>query len=397
MESITERLTAFGFTQDEARFYLFLSVMGPTPISAIVRRFDINRIRVYRNLKRLEERNLVEKVMGRPVRYVAAPIEESLQNELDTIQIRLSELERTRNEIIDEWSKLALSIEKQPEEPRFRIHQGRPQVYDQLVQMCNKAENEISIVTTERDLHRLALYGFDEKLGPISERGTRIRIMTQVESADFEEIGGYYGSTDTRHVPLPSPIRFIVIDDSEALVTVSMDDSMTMTTQNDTGLWTNAASFISVMTVFFDTLWTLASDIQSIIEAMKAQRSVRDILEKIEDALIKNGWDVETPGTMIGDSGTEHTFNLVASNSSHPTNKVAFDVLHEEKPMAQIAGIGAKKIDLKNEKIWAVSPDGIGEQEKSMARLYGLQLIGLSELENLHQKIHYSSVEAGDA
>jgi hypothetical protein len=221
--------------------------------------------------------------------------------------------------------------------------------------------------------------------------------MTQVESADFEEIGEYYVSTDTRHVPLPSPIRFIVIDDSEALVTVSMDDSMTMTTKNDTGLWTNAASFISVMNVFFDTLWTLASDVQSIIEAMKAQRSVRDILEKIEDALTKNGWDVETPGTMIGDSGTEHAFNLVASNLSHPTNKVAFDVLHEEKSMAQIVGFGAKKIDLKNEKIWVVSPDGIGEREKSMARLYGLQLIGLSELENLHQRIHYSSVEAGDA
>ncbi len=63
--------------------------------------------------------------------------------------------------------------------------------------------------------------------------------------------------------------------------------------------------------------------------------------------------------------------------------------------MAQIIGFGAKKIDLKNEKLWVVLPDGIGEQEKIMARLYGLQLIGLSELENLHQKIHYSSEEGG--
>jgi sugar-specific transcriptional regulator TrmB len=386
MEGITKKLTNFGFTQDEARFYLFLSIMGPSPIRALVRRFDINRIKVYRTLKRLEERGLVERVMSRPVQYNAKSIEDSLQTELDAHQREHADLEKSRNEILEDWDKLALTIEDQPVEPRFRIHQGRQQIYNQIEQMCDKGVHDITIVTTERDLHRLALYGFDEKLRSLAKNNIQIRILTQVESVGFEEIADYFNFSAIRHVSLPSAVRFLVVDELESLMTVNMDDSMSMTTQRDTGLWTNSASFISVMTIFYDALWTLASETRSVIETMKVQERVTGTVQKVEEILTKAGWDVEIPGTLIGDSGTSHSFNAVASYSLNQNHKIAVDVLHEETFINQIAGVGLKKIDLQ-ETIMIVSSYEIDDRAKALVRLYGLQLIGEPMSENLEKNI----------
>jgi sugar-specific transcriptional regulator TrmB len=396
MERITERLMVFGFTTDEARFYLFLSVMGPSPISSLVRRFDINRVKVYRILERLEERGLIEKIMGRPVRYAAKPIETSLQNELDNLKLRFSELEKAREEIISDWSKLALSEEGLSDEPRFRIHQGRQQIYEQLLHISDRAKEELLIVTTERDLHRLALYGIDEKLEVHVKNGIDIKIITQIESTGFDEIEGYYGFAAIRHVVLPSPVRIILIDNSESLVTVSMDDSMNMSTLNDTGLWTNSVSFISVMGVFFEALWTLASDIQSIMETIESQQIVRKLVEDIETPLLELGWMVEIPGSLIGYSGTEHTFNLVGTKADYHSTQVAFDVLLGEMFMTQITRIGAKKIDLREVHVVAVSPTAIGEREKNLAQLYGIHLIIPEQFESLMKNIIVNSVETED-
>jgi sugar-specific transcriptional regulator TrmB len=277
VEGISERVMGFGFTQDEAKYLMFLSIMGPTPIRSIVRRFGGNRVKVYRTLKKLEEQGFVERTMGRPVKYIATPLDESLQKAIDEIKTRLTDLESAKREILDEWGRLSEGLEEQPEEPRFRIHQGRQQIYDQLLQMCERAKREVFLVTTENDLHRLALFGLDDTLKSMADNGIKINILTQVESIEFDEIGQYYEFTATRHVPLPSPVRFVVIDDSEALVTVSMDDAMRMNTQDDTGLWTNATSFISVMNVFYDALWSLASDVSSVIQAMKTGKALQEM------------------------------------------------------------------------------------------------------------------------
>ncbi len=78
-----ERLTVFGLTKTEAEFYVFLTSMGPTPARVIARRFDINRVKAYRALKELEDKGLVNRIMERPVRFMAQPIESVLQEKIE--------------------------------------------------------------------------------------------------------------------------------------------------------------------------------------------------------------------------------------------------------------------------------------------------------------------------
>jgi DNA-binding MarR family transcriptional regulator len=66
-ERRTEKPKDLGIEKEEAGIYIFISAMRPTPARIVARRFNLNRMRVYKSLKSLEEKGLVQKVMTIPV------------------------------------------------------------------------------------------------------------------------------------------------------------------------------------------------------------------------------------------------------------------------------------------------------------------------------------------
>jgi sugar-specific transcriptional regulator TrmB len=541
LERLSERLLDFGFTKEEAEIYVFLSSMGPTPARLIARRFDINRMKAYRTLKALEEKRLVERIIGRPMRFVAAPLEESLKRHIVEIKTHLSDLEAREKEIVEDLKRLTEGAVDRLEEPRLRFYQGRQQIYDLLIQMCERADEEICIVTTRSDLHRLALMGFDERLRVLDREGKRVRILTQIEGPEFEEVYYFIEFAEVRHVPLPTPVRFVTVDDRETLTTTSMDDTMSMTTQDDTGLWTNAQSYTSAMKVFFDALWRLASVAHARIEALRSgtitqeiriiraqndyvetfrmmmntcesslqlmvgkvddlpmpiedilgslnneaeikiltqldldslqklsdvieaaevmhslstfdlhllivddkealmsfpstpsiERAVwsnmgayvetmnnvfmdywnrgepagdiisrlatqRDYLERsnaIKSSLELSGWHVQAPGSLTGSSGLEHTFNLVATNPERSGESIAIDILIEETAFNHIIRLGAKSMDLKPTMLLLSSGKPFKEQERDLAKLYGIKLVHDEKTDMIAEKINGLAVD----
>ena len=275
VETLNRRISELGLEEQEARYFVYISITGPTPIRSIVSRYGENRVKVYRTLKKLEEKGFIEKIMGRPVKYVAKPLDELFQRSIDDLKSKISTLELSKEETVEAWRRAASSVTL-VEEPRFRINQGRQQVYSHMIQMCEKATETVYLVTTESDLRRLSLYGLDDCLKSLE--GVNVDIMTQVEGLDFDEVDQLYRFSQLRHVPLPSPVRFMIIDNSEVLVTIRMDDSMSMTTQNDTGLWTDAGSFVSVMKVFYDALWSLGKDIDSVLYEMRTGVKIQEMV-----------------------------------------------------------------------------------------------------------------------
>ncbi len=277
VDRLAGKLATFGLTREEAEIYIFLTQTGPTTASTVARGFEINRMRSYRTLDALEEKGLVVKIMGRPLRFQAAPLPEALDRHLRDERQRLSKLEESESEAIEEWRKLALGRLQPVEEPRFRIFQGRQKVYDLFAQMCDRTEKEIRLVTTMRDLIRLSLWGIDDRLRDLSSRGGRVQVLTQIGVEDIDDMERYLEFVEARHVELPSPIRFVIVDEGETLTTVAMEDSMSMTTQSDTGIWTNASSYVTAMSIFYDSVWSLAPEAGSYIQYLKTGSAPRQI------------------------------------------------------------------------------------------------------------------------
>jgi len=119
----------------------------------------------------------------------------------------------------------------------------------------NRAVEAVDIVATPRDLVRMSLWGIDDELKEIASSGIQVRILTQMEERNYEDLEGYM-DLDVHHVIFPAPIRSVTVDNGETLTTVAMDDSMSMTTRDDSGFWTDAPGFVASMRIFFDALWS---------------------------------------------------------------------------------------------------------------------------------------------
>jgi len=270
------KLAEYGFTEEEAKVYVFLTAMGPTPARAVARRFGVNRMRAYRTLKALEERGLIQRVMGRPVRYASAPPADVLRRSVDEARARLDALEANEGRVLEDLARVRAREPEAAEEPRFRIYQGRQQVYELLSQMGGRARREVNLVTTSMDLLRLSLWGLDDMLVRLAGEGKRVRLLVQVDDTSVEEVESVMGAVRVRHISVPSPVRFAIVDDGEILTSVAMDDSMSMTTGDDTGLWTNAPSFIAAIKIFYESLWSLAPEARSVIDAMRTGERPRE-------------------------------------------------------------------------------------------------------------------------
>jgi len=204
---------------------------------------------------------------------------------------------------------LTKNSEKSYEEPRFRFYQGRQQVYELMLQMSDRATKEILIVTTSRDLARLSLLGLEDRLRNISKKGKNIRILTEIDHKGIADIEPYIEFADIHHISLPSPIRFVVIDTQETLTTVTLDDSMSMTTKDDTGLWTNASSFATAMNIFYDAIWNLATPAKTVIESIITGQLPQEIKKLFSDKEL-----LETFRGMIERSS--NTLDIIAISDS---------------------------------------------------------------------------------
>jgi hypothetical protein len=72
-------------------------------------------------------------------------------------------------------------------------------------------------------------------------------------------------------------MRFIIVDESEVLNTFAMDDSMSLSTREDLGLWTDGLDYVKAMKAFFDTLWRVSQDAREVMEAVKNGRAPQEI------------------------------------------------------------------------------------------------------------------------
>ena len=95
-EKNAEILTDFGLTGNQAKVYLATARLRLASVGQISKASKVRREDVYRILPKLEELGLVERLLGKPIKIRATPVEEALsiliRHEEDTARNRMSTL-----------------------------------------------------------------------------------------------------------------------------------------------------------------------------------------------------------------------------------------------------------------------------------------------------------------
>ncbi|MBI4258430.1 MAG: TrmB family transcriptional regulator, partial [Thaumarchaeota archaeon] len=265
-QELEQRLTEYGLQLNEIRTYITLAMRGPKKASDLAKACELSRMDTYRILKRLESKGLIETALQKPMRFAAVPPEKAFEILIGTAKEKISILEQERNRFLELWR----SIPQEPldsEGEKFRILWGRVDFFSTIKRMCSAAARRICILTTRNGLSRLYHSGLDDLIQDL--KGVDVKILAEIDNANLEAAERFASIVAVRHVK-PTSAQFVIIDESDIVVNMALDDSTNLSSENDTSLWTNSRGYTELMQRLFDKLWGESLDAKDAVRSVKS-------------------------------------------------------------------------------------------------------------------------------
>lgn len=268
-----------GLSEKEARAFVHLTDLGKSKVTDIAKRAGLKRAETYQILERLQGRGLVEGTLERPRLFTAVGPERALAILLEERATELKSVEREREDIVAGLSKIGGAA---PEATGvFRILHDQNQIRGQLLRSLAAAKREVVVVTSGRGLSKLLLEGFDDPLREAHARGAEVRILTEVQQGHEEDVKKLAAFAEVRHLMVPRPLRFVIVDDSEILQYVTADNPTGQaapgTGQKETAFWIGMSDHVQAQRAFFDELWNDAVKATARFEEIRSGRAAEHV------------------------------------------------------------------------------------------------------------------------
>jgi hypothetical protein len=140
------------------------------------------------------------------------------------------------------------------------------------------------------------------------------------------------------------------------------------------------------MKVFFQTLWNGSTSARLRIATITTMKTLRKGLDSAKTVLDMNGWTTSVPGKLTGESGVEHSFDMVAKHEGKKETMVVVD-LPSGQGSIQTLAFDLKALDTKPTLKVLVTEKPPSEQESELANHRGIKLIQAENSKLLAGKI----------
>ncbi|EGP93743.1 TrmB family transcriptional regulator [Nitrosarchaeum koreense] len=265
LNEINRLLVNYDLTPNQAKVYIFLSKLGIKTASEISKSLKIPRTETYHLLSVLQQKGIIFSVFGKPTKFNAVGISESIAILVNNQKNRISELETGKEDIIKLWKLIPKysGNKETPEDNKFQTLQGRNSILVKLEQMVRESSENILVLGTESDFKRFHHTNFTDLL---KKTKSNLKILTDYSKKDihiFED------------VPLKKIKRledknredfcFIIKDDMEVIFfmnSLKLKDMM--------AIWTDSKTFVTTLRSLFSLIWKNAhyvdeSDVESLL------------------------------------------------------------------------------------------------------------------------------------
>ncbi len=106
INQLNRMLLRYDLTSNQAKVYLYLSKIGIKTASEISKALRIPRTETYHLLSTLQQKGIIFSIFGKPTRFNAVGIEESLEILVNNERNRLDELQIGKKGLIKLWNIL---------------------------------------------------------------------------------------------------------------------------------------------------------------------------------------------------------------------------------------------------------------------------------------------------
>jgi len=257
LDENAKTLSDFGLTHNQAKVYIAIAQLGIASVSQVSKLSKVRREDVYRIMPKLEKMGLIEKILGKPTKIRATPVEEALplliKREKDIANKKVSALMARKDEFLKHFN--TYKMKPKFEEAHFSLISQREGIINRELTMVKNAERQIDVISSrDKLLHVFA--GYAKPFKEAIRRGVKVRMVLDVTEHDdsilriMEEYKPFTASLDLKYTDQPSS-HYMISDYKEALVATSIEPTI----GENPYLWTDDNSLVGLLQKNFESIW----------------------------------------------------------------------------------------------------------------------------------------------
>jgi pimeloyl-ACP methyl ester carboxylesterase/sugar-specific transcriptional regulator TrmB len=270
-------LLDYGLTNKEADIYIFLAKNVILTGGEISKQTKIARSLVYRILKNLQTKGLVEPTLESPTRFVAVPFDKALDLIIKTKKQEALKVEREKQDLLADWKTIS-KTEPAVEYERFVIIEGNKKIHLKMLQMLKETKRHFSGMLTISGLARAEQFGvLDAAYNHPLKNRLKFQFVTDVNAENLEafklfkpklktELDLRARSSITEITFLP---RMVTKDREEVLFFIRPEEGTLARRQGDVCIHTNCTSLVETFNGIFQNLWRTSLEIETKIRELE--------------------------------------------------------------------------------------------------------------------------------
>ena len=247
-------LHSMGLTHQEAVVYTSLLSLGPSHARAVCKDSHLTREDTYRILRGLEAKALVHVIIGKPSTFVAIEPRSAVRTFVSQIDARSTELKQ-RAYGLGEWLERVSTFNdregRQDETISVKLLFGH-QIVEETLRLLGQCRSEHVTVMTGKGFVASNQMGYLDHLSQAIQRGIRVRLVTEVDQANRQEVYRFSRKLEVRHHgDLDRMMSFSISDSSAVTLALTRLDG----THEARAICANSPTLIGGFRSYFEQLW----------------------------------------------------------------------------------------------------------------------------------------------
>jgi sugar-specific transcriptional regulator TrmB len=268
-DQVQRVLKNLGLTVKEAELYIFLAKYKPLRSGEIAKGIRTHRVEVYRMLKSLQTKGVIQATLESPTRFTIVPLENILDSFIKAKKEETAIMENTKQSVLNDWKKINKN-NLQPSFEKFMVIQGNKKIYSKILQMIKETKTQLSIVIPLSSLARADHFDVFKTISndPL-ENKNKFRLLTEMPHEKLNTTEPFFrrllkmGITIKERNPnlgLKLSPRIVLRDKQEILLFIRPNAEQPEKEQEDVCLWTNCKTLVQTFNTVFENLWNNSTD-----------------------------------------------------------------------------------------------------------------------------------------
>lgn len=244
----------FGLEKIDAVIYLTLLDSGPSTMSELATKLEVDRGRIYRAMEKLVDIGVVKLHSAKVTTCEAIKPETAFMMLIEKKKTKVTELRKISKDLIPQLQQFT----RKPEEvksPSISMIEGRNSIYTRIGKLIQDSVNPVYFVTTTDDFVRMCQTAIPEKIKTANSKGLRIRIVVDAENSELKNLNKSLKLPEIRFGKLPSKSRIIVEKESQLIMSGMIKDSSSLTDESESVMYTNSPEMTDNMYSLCEQIW----------------------------------------------------------------------------------------------------------------------------------------------